>query len=270
MNTATVEQSFEERIVAALTDHTISSNDLYELVEETQLAIVTAQNDATVAEKTALDPLLSPNASEARQAMEDAVFRAARLRSLLPRLKERVTEVAHHEEYLQWRAQFDPLKVKVEAAAAQLKQVYAKVTAELVPLFAEIEKIDAEVKRTLAAKPHHTKFANGDACHLRSVELTARGLKDFGIHDFKIMDIKLPDWQHPTKSLWPPDRQLDYSHTVPVFKHPGDEWWKPQAADHAEAAAKAEQANADQAQADGAARETRFHNLSDWGMKEVG
>lgn len=266
--TATIEQSFEQQLVNALSSDDISSNDLYSLVEETQLAIVTATNDATVAEASALDPLLSPDASEARRAMEDAKFRAARLVSLLPRLRQRVTEIADREEIMAWHARFDPLALKVEAAATKLATVYAKVTAELVPLLAEAEKLDAEVKRVQAAKPY---AAQG---YLRSVELTARRLKDFPIYSHEILKMQLPDWQRPTELLWPPNRQPDYSNVVPVYakKHPGDKWWELKEQEAAEAAAKAEVANAEQTQKDGAARETRFqhHDLSDWKMKQVG
>jgi hypothetical protein len=141
-----------------------------------------------------------------------------------------------------------------------------------VPLFREIEKLDLEVAAVSQAKPYHTRQSNNDNCHLRSVELTARGLNGFGTSfgfgtDHKIMDIKLPHWQHPTELLWPPNRQLDYSHVVPVVKHPGADWWKTQEQDHGDKAATAERLNVEQQQAEAAKRETRFHNLDDWGMK---
>jgi hypothetical protein len=262
----TLEKSptLEENLVDALTDHTIKSYALADLLDETEKAIITADNDAKIARAVALDPIQSPDAEAARVTMEAARFRADRLRSLLPRLQERVTQVGNHEEIMAWHERFDPLALKVEAAAAKLASVYAKVTAELVPLLAEIEKLDGEVTRVLASKPHH---ASG---YLRSVELTARGLKDFSVYAHQIMKMEFPDLNDQNKLLWPPNRQLDYSHTVPVFKHPGAEWWRTQEQDHAAKAAEAEQANSEQQQADAAKRETRFHNPSDWGMKVVG
>jgi hypothetical protein len=257
--------TFEELLVHALTDNTISSNSLADLVEETQLAIVTAENDSKIAKSVALDPLQSPDAETARATMEAARFKADRLRSMLPRLQERVIEIGNREEIMAWHARFDPLALKVTAAAAKLKAVYAKATAELVPLFAEIEQLDAEVVAVSAAKPRH---ASG---YLQSVELTSRGLKNFSVYAHEIMKMKLPDFNDQNKLLWPPNRQVDWSGVVPAFpKHSGADWWKSQQADHADKAAIAERQNSEQQQADGAARETRFLNPSDWGMKEVG
>src|SRR5471030_806817 len=94
--------TFEEVLVDALTDYNINSNALYDLVEEAKTAITTATNDAAIAKAVALDPLQSPYADTARVAMEAARFKADRLRSLLPRLQERLTEVGNHEEYTAW------------------------------------------------------------------------------------------------------------------------------------------------------------------------
>jgi hypothetical protein len=250
--------TLEEILVDALTDHAINSNALADLVDETKTAITVAENDARIAKAAALDPLQSPDPVTARATMENAEFQAARLKSMLPRLQARVTDVGHQEEYISWRKSFDPLKTKVENAAAKLTAFYQKFAPELAVLLSENEKLDAEVARTLAAKPHHVRVAMNDGCYLRSVVLTARGINNFGTYDHKIMDIKLPDWQRPTELLWPPNRQIDWSGVVPAFpKHLGADWWKTQQEDHAEAAAKAEQANAEQQHAEGAKRETR-------------
>jgi hypothetical protein len=62
---------------------------------------------------------------------------------------------------------------------------------------------------------------------LKSVELDARGLDDFGVYDLKIMqDLKLPSFSDPTKLAWPVQKLPDWSSVVPVFRHPGAEWWK--------------------------------------------
>lgn len=228
MTTLAKAPTFEEVLVDALTDHNINSNALADLVDETKAAIVTAENDASIAKAVALDPLASPDPVSARATMEDAQFRADRLHSLLPRLQERPTEVGDHEEYSKWRAQFDPLAPKVETAAARLKSMYTRFTAELVPLLAEIEKLDAEVSRVLAAKPYHIRTASNDGCYLRSVELTARGLDNFGIGGHEIMKMEMPDWQHPSKQAWPPERHIDYSHVIPVSakQYQGADWWR--------------------------------------------
>jgi hypothetical protein len=242
MTTATItEPTFEEILVTALTNN-LDSYSLFDLVEQTQLAIVTAENDAKVAEAMALDPLQSPDPVKARAVMEDAKFRAARLQNLLPKLQTRASNVALREQYHQWCEQrFDPLKPKVESAAAKLAALYQNFVAEAVPLFAEIERLDAEIVSVSSARPYHAN----DGRSLRSVELTARNLTDFRIGSHKIMDIELPDWQHPTEQLWPPNRQFDWSSMTPVRKHPGDRWWEAKAEEHAAKTAEAEAANAE-------------------------
>jgi len=266
MTTLAKSPTFEEVLVDALTDHTIDSNALYDLVEETKTAITVAENDAKIAKAAALDPLQSPDPVSARATMENAEFKAARLKSILPRLQERVVEVGDREEIMAWHARLDPLALKVTEAATKLTTVYAKLTAELVPLFAEIERLDSQVVAVLAAKPHH---ASG---YLRSVELTARGLKNFSTYAHEIMQMKLPDFDRENELLWPPNRQLDYSNTIPVYakSHSGADWWKTQQQDRASKSDEAERLNAEHQQAEGAKRETRFRDLSDWGMKEVG
>jgi hypothetical protein len=221
--TATVEPTFEQRLIDALTSD-ISADDLYVLVEETKTAITTADNDAEIAKAMALDPVASPDPVKAKQVMEAAAFNRDRLRNLLPRLQTRLTEVGNHEDYVSWRKRYDPLVPKVEDAAAKLTEIYLKFAAELMPLLAEIEKIDIEVSQVSSAKPYHAKQANGDGCILRSVELTARGLEGFSSYAHKIMKMELPDLEHQDKLLWPPNRYVDYSNITPVFRHPGANW----------------------------------------------
>jgi hypothetical protein len=102
------------------------------------------------------------------------------------------------------------------------------------------------------------------------VELTARGLKNFSTYAHEIMKMKLPDFDRENELLWPPNRQLDYSNTIPVYakQHPGADWWKTQQDDHADKAVKAEQLNAEQVQTDGAARET-YHRHRQLDLSDI-
>jgi hypothetical protein len=228
--TATVEPTFEQRLIDALTDDTICADDLRTLVDETELAITTADTDAQIAKATALDPLQSPDVAKARQVMEDAKFKADRLRNLLPRLRERLIKVGNHEHYARWRTRHDALKPKVNEAAAKLEEVYRKFTDELISLLKEIGPLDAEVSKVMAAKPWRAGEASNDGCNLRSVELTARGLNVFSPYDHKITEIKLPDWEYPAKLAWPPPPPpIDYAAIAGVAgarPHPSGDWWK--------------------------------------------
>ena len=65
-------------------------------------------------------------------------------------------------------------------------------------------------------------------------ELTARGLDHFGVYDLKILqDLKLPSFNEPAKLVWPPHRPIDWSSVVPVFRHPGADWWQAKQAENA-------------------------------------
>jgi hypothetical protein len=236
MNTATVEQ----QIIDALTGN-LDSYSLLDLVEQTKTAITVSENDAKIARAAALDPLQSPDPVKARATMEDAEFRSARLKSLLPKLQTRASNVAKREQYTSWCERFDPLVPKVNDAAAKLTTLYQNFVAQAVPLFAEIEKIDAEVASVSRDKPYHTN----DGRSLRAIEMTARGIDNFGLYGIKILEIKLPSWDHPDKLAWPPHRPIDWSGVVPVRPHPGNMWWKAKDEEHAAKTAEAEAANAE-------------------------
>jgi hypothetical protein len=80
--------TLENKIASALSAAAITSSELAALIQETEAAIVEADKVAEQERLKALDPLRSPNATEARQAMEDAAFACDRLRTVLPRLQE--------------------------------------------------------------------------------------------------------------------------------------------------------------------------------------
>src|ERR1035437_8264745 len=145
--------TLEQKIVKALTDEAIASNDLAVLVEETTAAIAIAENDATVAEGAALDPLQSPDPVRARAVMVDARFRATRLRNLLPRLQARFEEVAEKERYASWVADFERIKPEVDVLAEEFRTTYTAFIAKIIPTLRRIEHINAEVSRLHQSKP---------------------------------------------------------------------------------------------------------------------
>ena len=67
--------TLEQRIVAALADNTPQARTLANLIQETELAIVEAEAQATTQQQRALDPILSPDPIKAREAAEFAAVR---------------------------------------------------------------------------------------------------------------------------------------------------------------------------------------------------
>ena len=93
----------EKRISAALTADR-SSNDLADLLQQADLAVIAAEDFAKTEHETALDPTISPDPHAARQRAEDAQFMVGRLRTLQPRLLQRFQEITAREQLKQWQA----------------------------------------------------------------------------------------------------------------------------------------------------------------------
>src|ERR1035437_1858953 len=179
--------TLEQRIAAALADNDIDSSALATLIAETAEAVEVADKQAIAAREQALDPIASPDPNKARASMEAAAFTRDRLRTVLPRLQQRLKEVCSQEEYAHWVAQYEAIKIKRDAAAAELRTIYPEFASKLVDLLLRIEVVDREVARVGSAKPFDAKEANGDGRWLVQTELAARGLNHFTVHDQQIM-----------------------------------------------------------------------------------
>jgi hypothetical protein len=210
--------ALEGRIVKALTDEAIASNDLANLLMETETAITVADNDATVTEATALDPLRSPDPVKARAVMEDAKFRATRLRNLLPRLQERSEQVSKREIEAAWIIRYDALKPQRDALAEEIKTVYAEAVAKLVPMLSRIEQINAEVSRLHQSKPLRA-YGDDDGRWLAAIPTLA--------------DLKLPNPDMPGEFSWPPPANINYANIMPIFQNPGADWGQAKQAENA-------------------------------------
>ena len=73
--------TLESRIATALTATEIKSSNLATLIAETETAITTADKTAEEERTKALDPIASPDATKAREAMQAAEFSRDRLRT---------------------------------------------------------------------------------------------------------------------------------------------------------------------------------------------
>jgi predicted transcriptional regulator len=183
-----VSTTLEQRVATALVADTTSA-DLTALIAETEAAII--QVDATAnAERTkALDPVLSPDAKAAREAMVAAEFDHERLHTLLPRLEQRLQQVEAAEYAARWQLDFDQVAAKRDELASKYAELYPKLTAELVDLFHRAEAVNKEVSRVNGSAPA------GEHRRLGEVELAARDLESFNTADPSIAKaVQLPDW----------------------------------------------------------------------------
>jgi hypothetical protein len=222
--------TLEQKIVKAFTDEAIASDDLAVLVEETTTAIAVADDDATVAEATALDPLQSPDPVKARAVMEDARFKASRLRSLLPRLQSRYEEIIRREEEAAWNAKYDALKPQRDALAEEIKTTYATMVGKLIPLLNKVDPINAEISKLCQSKPSR-RYEDGD---------DGKWLTEIPT----LKQLTLPDPNKPSQMLWPLPVNYFRPEIVPTLGNPGGDWWKIQQAENAKRRAT-EEARAD-------------------------
>jgi hypothetical protein len=121
--------------------------------------------------------------------MQAVEFNRDRLRTVLPRLQARYQEVAAAEYLTQWRADYELLKVKRDALAAELAVTYPTVVAQLVDLFTRIEANNAKISDLHLARP------SGAGLHLAEAELVARNLDGFTRDNPPIAkQLQLPDF----------------------------------------------------------------------------
>ena len=181
--------TLESRIATALTATDIKSSNLATLIAETEAAITTADKTAEEERTKALDPIASPDATKAREAMQAAEFSRDRLRTVLPRLQAKHKEVNEQEHAVAWTADYAAVKARRDAAAQMLRERYPAIVDELVTLMTNIASTDKEVERVNAAAPY------GDHPRLRGTELTARGLDRLMQPDVSIaQELKLPNF----------------------------------------------------------------------------
>lgn len=189
----------EQEIVAALSDADVKSSELSALVERTEAAIPEADQAVKTARSKALDPVLSPDAKAAREAMSAAEFARERLHTMLPRMRQRLQEVQDQEYLAQWRADYEALKIERDALAAEFREVYPEFEAKISDVFVRIVANDAELSRLHQARP------GGVALHLLGAELVARDFERFTIREPSIaQELKLPTFAPGQRLAWPP------------------------------------------------------------------
>jgi hypothetical protein len=212
--------SIEKRISSALSDE-ITSTNLAALIAETETAISEAEATAEAERVSALDLLASPDASKARTTMEDAAFTRDRLRTVLPRLREKLRMVEAAEYAARWEPEYKKVEAQRDELAKEFASTYPKVVSQLIDLLRRTETCDREVGRINGSAP------DGESRRLRGVELTARGLDHFNIANPSIPGrLRLPDWECSERMAWPPP-EVFVAAATPPFQFPGGgAWWE--------------------------------------------
>ena len=216
----------EKRAGAVLAADNLTSFELTALITEVEAGIVAADQQAEHERERALDPMLSPDLSQARQSMEDAQFAANRLRTLLPRLQTQHKKAADFEYLKQWLADYDVLKMERDALAKEFTEFYLEVECKLPSL---LRRIEAQ-KNELSAL--HQRRQAGVALHLECAELHARGLDRFTVREPSILDELILPRLYNAGDAWPPPKpRADLTLLVaPALNHDprrytGD-WWQ--------------------------------------------
>jgi hypothetical protein len=159
-----VMDTLEQRIAAAFgVGDTPTAAELGELIAEATAAAAAADKVADEERKKALDPAAVVDAQAASVAIMTAELTRDRLQAALPRLQRRQKEVALQERYDRWVADYEAVKAKRDAAAAELYVLYAPFVVKMTDLLLQIEQIDAEVQRLSRTTPTRP-MATGAIC----------------------------------------------------------------------------------------------------------
>jgi hypothetical protein len=191
-----IAMTIEQKIASALSNDAITSADLAKLVAETEAAIIEADATAEAERLKALDLSVSPDAGQARSAMDAATFARNRLRTVLPRLQARHRETVAAEKYARWLPLYEAVKTKQAALADELERLYRPFQETIVPLLYQIEEADKEAHRVNDSKPLDANFRPYDDEH--DTEQVARPVRSI------LNDLKLPAWEGG--AAWPPHR----------------------------------------------------------------
>jgi hypothetical protein len=137
----------QSRIVTALDNPNASAAELSELVAETELAIVTADETASAMRMKAADVLATPTPREAQDTMAQAnaaELTRDRLGGILPKLKERYTAALVTERHAKWLGYYEIANAKREALAEVLDATRSRIKAELGSLNGRIKECNSE------------------------------------------------------------------------------------------------------------------------------
>jgi hypothetical protein len=192
---------FEQKVSKALSANgSQTAAEIAALLDELETAISAATEAAKLQREASLDPSQMPNPVAARVAVEDAEFRVGRLKTLLPRLRQRYTVVVAHEEAAQARQRAAPLIAERDRLSDELRALLPYL-GKLADCFIRVTNNSNAINRLAATLPAHATI------FIRDAELEARGLERFTRDSPSILkDAVLPGLDG--RMLWPPPRSV--------------------------------------------------------------
>src|SRR6516164_253388 len=127
---------FEGKIVTALASNdTQNTNNIAALLDELEAGIAAAEDTAKLEHERSLDPSATPDPVAARQVAEDAAFRVGRLKTLLPRLRQRYQITLAEEQEAEAWDRAEPIIAQRDALVQEFKEIYPEAVNKLLDLF---------------------------------------------------------------------------------------------------------------------------------------
>jgi hypothetical protein len=177
--------TLDERIAAALAAPDQPLSVFADLIAELDDAVDHADRTAREARAYSVDPAIID--ADAHGRAKDAEFVAQRLHNALAALQELQREAVAREQSVAWHADAEAVEAVRDKLAAEMAEKYPAATAWIIDFFQRMVACDQEVSRINGAAPplEHRR--------LLGVELTARGIDNFGLNDRLIVEtLRLP------------------------------------------------------------------------------
>jgi hypothetical protein len=218
--------TLEQRIVAALGNPNNGSDTLIELIRETEIAATTADQAAIDQHAKALDLVASPDAGQAHQRVIAAEMTRDRLKTNLPKLRDKLSTALAEEAHERWLADFSRVRRQLDEAVTLFKD-YQQHAEAIARMFALAEQVDKKISRINGNAP------DGEHRRLRSVELEARDMTQFTRDNPALVaTVELRDWENSGRKLWPLQSSgsmaAAFASGMAVPPHPGINWTDPE------------------------------------------
>ncbi len=216
--------TLEERLVAGLTTD-VTSSAIAAMIDEAEAAIAEAEAAAARTRELALDPIASPDAASARETFQAAEFARDRLKTLLPRLKARRSDVQTAEHQARWDAEYRQVEAEQNVLAEELAATYPRFVAQLLDLLQRARAIDSRASHI------NGSALPGEARRLLPVELRSRGLDCFSSAQPSILGkLQLPDFDLSSRMAWPQPHSSELFMAASKLGHDrrlySGDWWQ--------------------------------------------
>lgn len=215
--------SLEQRIAATLANKNAGSELLAELKEEVEQAAQASVETAEAERTKSLDLVQCPDPREALQRIAAAELAGDRLKTAIPRLRDKLVEVLATEARERWWAGYRRVRQQRDEAVT-LFEGYRQHAEAIAGMFALAAAVDREVSRVNGSAP------DGVGHRLRPVELEARDMQAF-TRDYPSLasTVELRDWEISERKLWPITSSLAaaYVQGMTAPRHPGAAWADP-------------------------------------------